>query len=50
MLVCVLCNVLPDDGLQKRPKRVAVTYITNIFLCSVGESRKYILKWNSLTG
>ena len=50
MLVCVLCNVLPDDGLQKMPKHVAVMYITNIFLCSVAERRKYILKCNSLTG
>ena len=22
--ICVLCNVLSDDGLQKRPKNVAV--------------------------
>jgi hypothetical protein len=36
---CVLCNVLPDDGLQKRPKHVAVIiYILNILLCLMGEN------------
>ena len=37
---CALCNVLPDDGLQKRPKReTVVVYKMNLLLCPMGENK-----------
>ena len=43
---CVLCNVFPDDGLQKRPKHVApVIYKINILLCLMGGNKN--ISWNT---
>ena len=37
---CVLCTVLADNNLQKRPKHVAVTVsVIKILLCLMGENR-----------
>jgi hypothetical protein len=35
---CILYNVLPHDGLQKRSKHVAVIFIIKVRLCLMGKN------------
>jgi hypothetical protein len=40
MHICVLCNILSDDSLQKLPKHVAVViYMIKLLSCSMEENR-----------
>lgn len=40
---CIACNVLPDYGLHRRLKHVAVViYVIKILLCSMGEKKNVL--------
>ena len=47
---CVLCEILPDDGLQKRPKHVAFIYVIKILLCSIGKEMGMCLEMQPHNG